>query len=345
MKFNVYVFNIPHNAWTYTRGYLKAFQKMGLLHVGGDIHLWHDPANHQKLFDSEAEVIVLIGPEHHRHNIFGPPSFRESILAHKRRTGKKLIAICYESSVDPFGVQAWAKAGYPWLREGYHKYGSRSSQCYSTDNLAEQFQCFDYVFTQDEVDMQWFKNQGINAHWLPACVDAEMFRPLVDKPVNKAGFVGNVWWPREELVSAYPFKFDFLTVPKAPYDQIAAEQTTTELARAFGSFSVAVNMRSPFAGVSMRTFELMACGVMPIVYESAPDRTSNKGLFAGWNHVHFFNEWSKQDAQKILDNVNHLFTFYNQTRERGMENRRLILEKHTPVHRIEQILSVLNRKA
>ena len=345
MKFNVYVFNIPHNAWTYTRGYLKAFQQMGLLNIGGDIHLWHDPANYPALFNNEAEYVVLIGPEHHRCNIFGSPQMRDAILVNKKRTGKKLIAICYESSVDPFGAQAWAKAGYPWLRDNYHKYGSRSSQCYSVDGLAEQFKCFDYVFTQDEVDVQWFRNQGINAHWLPACVDAEMFRPLIDKPANKAGFVGNVWWPREELVQNYPFKFDFLTVPKAPYDLPAAEQTTTDLVRAFGSYMVAVNMRSPFAGVSMRTFELMACAVMPIIYEPAPDRMQNKEIFAGWNHVHRFLEWSSQDAQKIRDNVNHLITHYEQTRERGQENRRLVLEKHTPRHRIEQIISVLSGKA
>jgi hypothetical protein len=337
--FDIYVYNTPHNAWTYTQGYIRGFKKLGKLNKAGDITAWHNPANHQALFNTQAEFIVMIGPEHHRSEIFGTPQKQASIQANKN--GKKLIAICYESSVDPFGQYAWAKAGIPWLLHNYYRYGSRTSQCYNTNKLDEQFKYFDYVFTQDEVDVKWFREHLVNAYWLPACADADVFKPLVDRPVNRAGFIGNVWWPRDELHKSYPFAFDIRTVEKAPFDAANAEDIASNLAKSYGSYAIGVNMRSPFAGVSMRTFELMACGIFPIVYEPAPDRVQNKALFAGWDHIVWFNEWSDADVKKVASNVNHLVTFYDQCRQRGAENRRLILDKHTPVHRIQEIIKHL----
>jgi len=341
MKFDVFVYNIPHNAWTYCRGYINAFQKMGLLNNAGDIHLWHNPANYPALFSGPANFIVMIGPEHHRSQIFGTPEKRAAIQTLKRQTGKKLIAICYESSVDPFGADSWQRAGYPWLANNLFRYGSRSSQCYSTNGLIEQFRCFDYVFTQDEIDMRFFQNNKIVSHWLPACCDIDVFKPMVERPVNRAGFIGNVWWPREDLVKFYPFKFDIMTVPKTSFDSPDALGMATSLAQAFGSFNIGVNLRSPFAGVSMRTFELMACGICPILYHPAPDRVLNRGVFGDWPHVAWFTEWSPDDSKKIAGYYTHMVANYEQTRQHGIENRKLICEKHTPVHRINTISKCL----
>jgi hypothetical protein len=338
--FDVYVYNNPHNAWTYTRGYINAFQKLGMLGRPGDIVSWHNP-NLQDLFSTSSQFIVMIGPEHHRTEIFGTQAKCDAIRAYKKATGKKLIGICYESSADPFGCAAWARAGQPWLQQNVHKYGSGSYQCYSISGMAEQFQCFDYVFTQDEVDMSWLRQQGVNAHWLPACVDADVFTPMVEKPANRAGFVGNVWWPRDELYNFYPFKFDVVSAPKAPFNDSNALDIARGLANAYNQFNIAINMRSPFAGVSMRTFELMACGMCPIIYHPAPDRTMNIGLFLGWTHVAWFVEWSSEDQKKIAGYYNHMVANYEQTRQHGVENRNFVLEKHTPVHRINEIVSKL----
>jgi hypothetical protein len=340
MLFDVYVYNNPHNAWTYTKGYINAFQKLGMLGRPGDIVSWHNP-NLQILFSTDSQFIVLIGPEHSRTEIFGTPAKRDAIRAWKKNTGKKLIGICYESSVDPFGCSAWARAGQPWLQQNVSKYGSRSYQCYSTNGMAEQYQCFDYVFTQDEVDVSWLRSQSVNAIWLPACVDADVFTPMVERPLNRAGFVGNVWWPRGDLCSFYPFKFDITSSPKAPFSDSNALDITRGLVLAYNQFNIAVNMRSPFAGVSMRTFELMACGIMPIVYQPAPDRTLNSGLFSGWDHVLWFCEWSPEDRKKISSYHTHMVANYDQTRQRGLLNRNLVLEKHTPAHRIQTIIQHL----
>jgi hypothetical protein len=160
-------------------------------------------------------------------------------------------------------------------------------------------------------------------------------------PLNKAGFIGNAWWPREELIRFYPFPFDIVTVPKTEFSAPAIADVTLGLVQAYNRFNVAINMRSPFAGVSMRTFELMACGKYVITYRPAPDRAANIKLFDGWPHLAWFCEWSPSDQAKLLNYHTHLIANYAQTRQRGLENRQLILMGHTPAHRVSEIVSKL----
>jgi hypothetical protein len=339
MQFDVYVWNTPYNAWTYTWGYATAFQKMGYLGKHGDLVSWYDPANHQSLFDGPSDFIVMIAPEHHRHQIFGTPAQREAISSLKRQTGKRLLALVMESLDDPFGAKAWAKVGSSWLLAHYGQYLHGQAQSNTTTHLAEQFRCFDCVFAQDEVDVKWFKDNGINAAWLPSCADADVFKPMVEKPLNKAAFIGQPHWPRYEFIQAYPFKFDLVTVPRAAFDDPRCQGTTAELVKAFSSYLIGVNMRSPFAGVSTRTFELMACGALPIVALPAPDRTISRALLSSWDNVFTFDEWSLDDRRKIQSYYCHMIANYDQSRQRGLENSKIIQAGHTPAHRIKEIMA------
>jgi len=339
MKFDVYVFNIQYNAWTYTRGYINAFQKMDYLGKSGDIKLWHDPANYQTLFDGPSEYIFMIAPEHHRAEIFGTQEKREAIMKLKKQTGKKLIGLIFESLVDPFGAKAWAKAGNKWLVDNYWRHPHQHALWQTTTNLAEQFKCFDCVFAQDEVDVNWLRDNGVNSSWIPACADSDMFKPMVEKPQNKAAFIGMLYWPRGDLIAAYPFGFDITSVPRASFDDPDCRNTTTALVNAFSSYLIGVNMKSPFGGITVRTFELMACGVLPIVTLPAPDRILSRKLLLEWGNVFTFDEWSLPDRDKIKSYHCHIIFHYDQSRQRGLENSKLILEKHTPVHRIQEIIS------
>lgn len=341
MSFDVYVYNNPHNAWTYTNGYIQAFQALGLLGRSGDITSWHNQANWENLFETPSTHIVMIGVEHHRFNIFGDVGRTNHFCSIKGKHGKKIIGITYESMSDPFGQAGWARAGYKWLSENYGKYGSRSIQCYTTDQLDKQFRCLDYAFVQDEIDELWLRHRGINAHWLPACIDADVFRPIVDKPEHAAAFIGNLWWPRDELHARYPFFFHRLTVPKANFNAGTIRTTIEGLVWAFSKYLVGVNMRSPFAGISMRTFEIMACGRMPIIFEPAPDRTKNKALLAGFPHAMWFNEFSPESTHTIKSHHTHVMAYPDETLRRGLACREFILQAHTPTHRIRTIQSII----
>jgi hypothetical protein len=162
---------------------------------------------------------------------------------------------------------------------------------------------------------------------------------MVEKPQNKAVFIGMLYWPRGDLIAAYPFGFDLVSVPRASFDDPDSSNTTAALVKAFSSYLIGVNMKSPFAGITMRTFELMACGVLPIVTLPAPDRIQSRNLLASWGNVFTFNEWSLEDRAKIQGYHCHIIGHYDQSRQRGLENNKLILKKHTPAHRIQEIIS------
>ena len=341
MKFDVYVWTTPYNAWTYTWGYVNAFEKMGYLGKNGDLASWYNQASYQALFDGPSEYVVMIAPEHHRTQIFGTPEKREAIKKFKQQTGKKFIALVMESLDDPFGAKSWAAAGHKWLSDNYHRYLHNGAQSNSTTKLDEHFECFDYVFAQDEIDVEWLNNHGITSFWMPSCVDTDMFKPTTEKPQNKAAFVGQPHWPRYEFIKAYPFKFELVTMPRAAYTDPNCKDTTMALVKAFGSYLIGVNMRSPFAGVSTRTFELMACGVLPVVALPAPNRVLNRKLLAEWGNVFTFDEWSADDINKIRAYHCHITVNYEQSRQRGLENSRIVQEKHTPAHRIQEIIAHL----
>jgi hypothetical protein len=341
MKFDVYVWNTPFNAWTYTWGYVNAFRKMGYLGKNGDLESWYNPANYQALFDGPSEYVVMLAPEHHRTQIFGTPEKREAIAKLKQQTGKRFLAFIMESLDDPFGARAWAKAGSTWLLDNYPKYLHKGAQSNSTTSLAEHFKCFDHVFAQDEVDVKWLNDNEIKSSWLPSCVDTDMFKPMVERPLNGAAFVGQPHWPRYEFIKLYPFAFELVSMQRAPYNDSTCESTTAALAKAFSSYAIGVNMRSPFAGISTRTFEIMACGSLPIVALPAPDRVLSRKLLAEWGNVFTFFEWSPEDAQKIRSYHCHILANYDQSRQRGLENSKIARDKHTPTCRIQEIISRL----
>jgi hypothetical protein len=341
MLCDIYVFNIQYNSWNYTHGYVNALRKMGWLGKSGDLKAWHDPASLQSLFDGPSDCVLMIAPEHHRAEIFGTPAKRDAIVRLKRQTGKKLVAIIFESLVDPFGARAWAKAGNPWILDNYWRHPHKAALWQTTTDLAEQFQCFDCVFAHDEVDAAWLKGNGVNAYWIPTCADADVFKPMVEKPQNKAAFIGMLYWPRGDLIAAYPFKFDLVTVPRAAFDDPRCQGTTAELVKAFSSYLIGVNMKSPFGGITVRTFELMACGALPIVTLPAPDRVCSRALLSSWDNVFTFDEWSLDDRRKIQSYYCHMIANYDQSRQRGLENSKIIQAGHTPAHRIKEMAAHL----
>jgi hypothetical protein len=310
---------------------------MNLLNKYGNITDWYNKDNYSKLFDTEADYIIMIGPEHHRDKIFNQ-KFNIS------KNGKKVIGILYESIFDPFGYKSWKVNGYPWLSINYGKCGVASKICYSQVGVIEQFKSFDYIFTQDEVDMKIFNSNGLNSFFLPACVDTQIFKPTTNKPNREAGFVGNPWWPRNYFIKNYKHPLKIMTTPRqSNKDYESTKRATETLVSAFSSFLINFNLRSPFAGISMRTFEIMACARYPLIFQPAPDRKLYYKLFKDIPMT-FINEWSPQSIKKTREVHDYYLSHYDEAIKLGLKCRNLIESEHTPKHRINEILSRLKSK-
>lgn len=198
--------------------------------------------------------------------------------------------------------------------------------------IKKQAKNYDFVFvSQKGVEIE-FRKEGINAFWNPMACDPEIHKKLDLKKIYDIGFVGTSGAvPRkfylQELRERYPKSF----IGQADYRLISKIYSQAKIG--FHYIHCTSKHKSDF---SMRVFEIMSCGAMPLI-NSIPDEESLRklGFFDQKNIVIYHNP---KELFKLID----YYLKNDEERQRIADGaHKLTISKHTYEKRIEKIFKIM----
>ncbi len=181
---------------------------------------------------------------------------------------------------------------------------------------------FDVVFLAQRAYMPQFKERGIkNIFWLPLGCDPDTHGKTQFEKEFDLGFVGSLIDDRRVmLLQRLAEKVD------VRYDRLFLREMTDFFCKSRIVFNNAIKN-----DLNMRVFEALCCGSMLLTDDA--DGLAN--FFTDRKHLVVYND----------DNIAELAEYYinhKEERERIAEaGRKLVLEKHTYAHRVDEIVRVM----
>jgi hypothetical protein len=120
-----------------------------------------------------------------------------------------------------------------------------------------------------------------------------------------------------------------------------AVEHTRNLARAYNSFMVSVNLRSIFAGVTPRAIESMSCGRLLFQYLCPPNRPMSRAMF---KNCIKYEVLSNNGLNGFREKYRHYIGHPAEAMDIGRKARDEILQGHTLVHRVNTMTQKLSAK-
>ncbi|MBT5028053.1 MAG: glycosyltransferase [Nitrospina sp.] len=195
------------------------------------------------------------------------------------------------------------------------------------DRHIEIAKSFDFIFLAQKIYVQPMKNAGIkNVSWLPLACDPEIHGKIqADKSID-VGFVGTISSTkdrRRELLERLQKQFH-LDCQRKFMEEMAEHYSKSRIV-----FNNAVNN-----DLNMRVFEALCSGSL-LLTDFAPGSGLDE-LFQDKIHLVNYNDDELEDrVAEYLDNAAE--------RERiATAGRKEVLQKHTYVHRADEIIRILN---
>jgi len=176
-----------------------------------------------------------------------------------------------------------------------------------------------------------YAHDVVRGSWLPLGADVDIWKPYDLAQEFDVGFCGNIWDEerRQMLDSIKQSGLTLNHIVEMP------EVAASELSRCRTGFNISSFFGSDIAfDVNMRVFEVLSCG-LPLVTNALPE-LQEVGLLHGHNCYTYHTQ-----AEALL----HLHTLVGapkMQKEIGDRGRKLILDGHTYLHRMQEACSVLS---
>lgn len=237
-----------------------------------------------------------------------------------------------------------------WLFDSIHRFP------HAIDNL----QYADALFCYEESDIPYIeKSLGIKAHFLPQAVDTSLYFPIESsKKKYDIVFAGDIWQSRRRqdflqyLVTQFPtnklaiygiykpwYKGFLKWLTRERRDIYKNKNTTAEqLNKLYNTSNIALNIHveQQRNGANPKVYEIAASGVYQICdsnpYIKSLFQNGEVGLYNNETEMLSLIDWAlnPQNAQE--------------REEKAQAAHKIIIDNHTFVKRVEQMLDVVNNK-
>jgi len=216
---------------------------------------------------------------------------------------------------------------------------------------------YDYIFTGGSEAYDILKHIGLrDLQWLPFACDPNIHKPMGLSPEEKRHygsdvvFVGSYYPNRAELFEGL-VDFD-LGIWGPGWEKVdwesklracikASHTPPSEWSKIYSASKIVLAThyqdpanRFPVYQASPRIFEALACGAF-VMSDNQRDVFS---LFKDGEHLVRFD-----DADDLIEKITYYLARPLEREEIACQGRREVLSKHTYVHRIERLLSIVNR--
>ena len=198
--------------------------------------------------------------------------------------------------------------------------------------IARQARRYHIVFCAMREGARRLRQRGVEALWIPggAC-DPEIHRQLPLPRVYDIGFVGSDGGiPRKFFLQELRERSPSCWIGPAPYQRIAQIYSQSKL-----GFNYAIRNET----LTMRAFEIMACGAMLLTNPVDPEALTRMGAREG---EHFVVYRSPHELFRLIDR------YLARESERlaiAARGQQLALSRHTYWHRLQQMLPHLEALA
>jgi spore maturation protein CgeB len=119
-----------------------------------------------------------------------------------------------------------------------------------------------------------------------------------------------------------------------------AAEHTRNLARAYNSYMISVNLRSIFAGVTPRATESMACGRLLFQYLCPPDRPMSRKMLTNCVKYEIL---SPSGLNGFREKYRYFINHPQDAMAMGGKARAEILHGHTLTHRVQTMIEKLSK--
>lgn len=205
---------------------------------------------------------------------------------------------------------------------------------YPYSQIQRQAKNYDFVFVSQKGTEEELRKEGINAFWSPMACDPEIHKKLDLEKIYDIGFVGTSGGvPRkfylQELRERYPNSF----IGKADYRMMSNIYSQSKIG--FHYIHCTSKHKNDF---SMRVFEIMSCGAMPLINKLSDGSLKELGFFDRKNIVIYHNP---KELFKLID-------YYLKNKEErqniASEGHNLAITKHTYQRRLEEMFKIMGIK-
>ena len=187
---------------------------------------------------------------------------------------------------------------------------------------------FDFVLAAQRDGAQRLHSEGIpSAQWLPLACDPEVHRKHDVPKRYDVCFVGNLLpGRRAEAVQHLQKHFADVFVGRRYFD---------EMAETYSASRVVFN-RSVLGDVNMRVFEALACGSLLVTNELSDNGQAE--LFRNGEHLVTY-----RDLDELVEKITYYLEHEDERERIAAAGRKEVLAAHTYRHRMETILSEVER--
>lgn len=173
------------------------------------------------------------------------------------------------------------------------------------------------------------KNKG---EWLPFGVDTEMFKPANVPKTHDAAFLGSMYAKRTEFLK----RIDYPIVTLPQIDPPHATQRFEQLAAAYSSTKIFVNLPAYSRLLVTKVTEVMACGTFLATPEL--DRDWARGNMAPFVHGKHLIYYSPENPQELVRLIKYYLEHDAERQAIAQAGYEEILKNHRLELRVERIL-------
>lgn len=189
---------------------------------------------------------------------------------------------------------------------------------------------YDYVFCAMKDGLDALKKKGIDAHWSAAACDPGIHKKLNLEKRFDIGYVGND--------GGIPRKFYLQEIRERYPNNFLGTAHYLKIGEIYSASKIGFNHIRPGESITMRCMEIMSCGAMLLVNRIKDGSAEDLGYKDGESLVYY-------DTPAQLFELIDYYLQHNEERERITEaGYKLTVSKHTYKHRLEEILSVVEKK-
>jgi glycosyltransferase involved in cell wall biosynthesis len=324
------------HGWCASEGWVNTLKREGLLNrVFRPISAWgtekpmHDDGLFEYLRNPQSDVMLLLGFDWHSQPLHETSEWQER-WQQSQITKIAILQECYSTEILK-SISGWEQQMHQAIRS--------------------TISCVDGLICHHEPDVEFLKNIfniSLPITFLPFAIDSYYFKDdnLFERKLNRVIFRGNA--SRIFMSDAYKKRQTLLDVlshhervdlfPSNLFEDKQAFQIMQEYTTELSSYRIALNLPSISSTLTVRPFEIMACGGLLLQNEIIGKQS--KALFKDWDNIVYYDPASPND---LITKINTLIKDERLTQTIAKNGYDLCHQKHTIECRINSILDWINR--
>jgi glycosyltransferase involved in cell wall biosynthesis len=323
------------HGWSASEGWVNTLKREGLLNrVFRPLSGWgadkpiYDDGLFEYLRNPQADIILLLGFDWHSQPLHKTSEWQER-WQQSKITKIAIVQECHSSEILK-SVPGWEQQMHRAIKS--------------------TIPCVDALICHHEPDVEFLKNTlnvSLPIIFLPFAIDIDYFKDynLFTTKLNKVLFRGNAsrifmsdaYKERQalmDILSNHP-QVDLFSSNLCENKQ--AFQIMKEYASELSSYRIVLNLPSISPTLTVRPFEIMACGGLLLQNEIIGKQS--QALFKDWDNIVYYDSENPDD---LISKINILLKDEKLTQTIAMNGHKLCHREHTIESRINSILEWIN---